>query len=210
MTTLMRIQDFRDKVLNWPGTPIDEEEPDEWIADIEVRGGIRGPVLDAGCGPGRTALHLGSLGYDVLGVDVSQSAIARARHKAALRGNRAEFLHGDLRTLPGHEARFDTVIDIGCFHSLHPEDRVGYAMALHRMTRPGSVIYLRAFSERSVRREKYPADKLLPALRAEEIRQAFTANRWALWDLDERQIPIRVSNGRVVKALCWFAEIYYM
>lgn len=40
---------------------------------------VRGPVLDAGCGPGQITLHLHALGLDVQGIDLSPSMIAVAR-----------------------------------------------------------------------------------------------------------------------------------
>lgn len=210
MTNALHLQQFWEKTYESPSTQFDREQPDEWIADIEARGGIRGQVLDAGCGPGRTALYLGSLGYDVLGVDLSVGAITRARHKAAAQNNPAQFLQADLCGLTGHDERFDTIVDIGCFHSLLPEDRAAYAAALHRASRPGSVIYLRAFSETNLKRANFPPEKHLPAVKDDDIRQAFALQRWALWDLEERLVRVPVAGGRVIKVHCWFAEIYYL
>ncbi|WP_321473911.1 hypothetical protein [uncultured Paludibaculum sp.] len=78
------------------------------------------------------------------------------------------------------------------------------------MCQPGSVIYLRAFSETNVRKENYPRDKCLPALRQEETRQAFGAVGWAVWDPQEQEMPILVSGCRIVRAFCWFGELYYV
>jgi SAM-dependent methyltransferase len=40
----------------------------------------RARVLDAGCGPGRVASHLGHAGHDVVGVDIDPVLIAAAEH----------------------------------------------------------------------------------------------------------------------------------
>ena len=50
-------------------------------------------VVDLGCGQGRDALYLASQGFQVLGVDGSESAVAACRQEAERRGIRnAEFI----------------------------------------------------------------------------------------------------------------------
>ena len=55
-----------------------------------------GPALDVACGAGRNALYLASLGRAVDGVDISPTALERARRSAAERGLDARFIEGDL------------------------------------------------------------------------------------------------------------------
>jgi SAM-dependent methyltransferase len=57
-------------------------------------------VLDAGCGRGRHALHLATLGYTVTGIDFSPSAISHARRLAgsAELVNGPSFLTADMRS----------------------------------------------------------------------------------------------------------------
>lgn len=52
----------------------------------------RGLVVDLGCGSGIWAVELLAAGYDVLGVDVSESMLALARRRAP----GAQFLHGSM------------------------------------------------------------------------------------------------------------------
>ncbi|GAB3607409.1 class I SAM-dependent methyltransferase [Conyzicola nivalis] len=47
-------------------------------ADLTLLGSVAGPVLDIGCGPGRMVRAAAELGLEVLGVDVSPTAIAIA------------------------------------------------------------------------------------------------------------------------------------
>ena len=63
-----------------------------------------GPVLDLGCGTGRLLIPLAGDGFDVVGLDLSASMLARARAKARRRSRelaaRTLLLQGDLRALP--------------------------------------------------------------------------------------------------------------
>lgn len=77
---------------------------DTWIAYVD--GIFRSAIgtrpetcLDAACGTGRIAVGLASLGYDVTGVDASESMLRQAREKAARAGFDIAFCQQDLRDL---------------------------------------------------------------------------------------------------------------
>ncbi|MFF4058789.1 class I SAM-dependent methyltransferase [Streptomyces sp. NPDC001668] len=68
-------------------------------ADLEVLRRCEGAVLDVGCGPGRLVAELGARGRRVLGIDVSEAAVARtvALGGQALRRSVFESLPGEGR-----------------------------------------------------------------------------------------------------------------
>ncbi len=66
-------------------------------------------ILDVGCGTGRHAIELSNRGYQVTGIDLSDSQLARAREKAEKQNVRIEFLKYDARNLPFTD-EYDLVI----------------------------------------------------------------------------------------------------
>lgn len=203
------LQEFWDTKYQCAATPFDVERPDEWIATLANDGKIHGNVLDAGCGPGRTSRYLAKLGHTVLGVDFSLNAIQRAETKASVTEGYVQFVQAHVCKLFGFDRHFDTVVDIGCFHSLDASERGGYAAALHRYCRPRSVVYLRAFSANSDDQSPRPSGRPTPALHEEEIRNTFSSNGWVVRDLREREIDLFISARDTPRTKCWFAEMHY-
>ena len=66
-------------------------------------------ILDVGCGTGRHSIELSKRGYQVTGIDLSDSQLVRAREKAEKQGQKIDFLKHDARNLP-FENEFDLVI----------------------------------------------------------------------------------------------------
>jgi 2-polyprenyl-3-methyl-5-hydroxy-6-metoxy-1,4-benzoquinol methylase len=57
-------------------------------------------ILDIGCGTGRHSIELTKRGYNVLGVDLSDSQLKRAREKASEHNLKIDFQKHDARNLP--------------------------------------------------------------------------------------------------------------
>jgi len=66
-------------------------------------------ILDIGCGTGRHTIELAKRGYTVVGIDLSDSQLARAREKAERQGLHIDFKKLDARELP-FENEFDAAI----------------------------------------------------------------------------------------------------
>ncbi|MFI8993416.1 class I SAM-dependent methyltransferase [Streptomyces sp. NPDC053542] len=144
-------------------------KPDESLVSYLERGLITpGRALDLGCGPGRNALHLASLGFEVDAVDLSPAAIAWAEDRAreagtgagsgggdgsesgagAGAGGKVTFHCGDAFTLVDGALAgpYDLIYDSGCFHHLPPHRRISYLALLDRALAPGGHFGLTCFA----------------------------------------------------------------
>src|SRR5713226_2335853 len=102
----------------------------------EVKPGER--VLDVGCGCGQTSLELaervGPSG-SVLGIDISQPMLARARERQNERGiTNLEFVHADAQTYQCERERFDLIFSR--FGVMFFADPVAAFANLGKMLRP--------------------------------------------------------------------------
>ncbi|MFA4984222.1 MAG: class I SAM-dependent methyltransferase [Candidatus Omnitrophota bacterium] len=66
-------------------------------------------ILDIGCGTGRHAIELAKRGYQVTGIDLSESQLKRAGEKAKEQGVEVDFRRHDARNLP-FKGDFDLAI----------------------------------------------------------------------------------------------------
>jgi SAM-dependent methyltransferase len=94
-----------------------------------------GSALDLGCGEGGDVLHLARLGWRVTGVDVSDTAVERARAHAAQAGVEAHFERHDLgRTFPA--GKFD-LVTASFLHSFAFLDRIDVLRRAAQAVAPG-------------------------------------------------------------------------
>lgn len=108
-------------VPNW-----DIGRPQRAFVQLLDAGLVRSPVLDVGCGTGELSLFLARHGFDVLGIDLSSTAIRQARDKASWRRIAANFLVWDaleLSELRAANLSFRTVVDSAMLHILGDRER---------------------------------------------------------------------------------------
>jgi cyclopropane fatty-acyl-phospholipid synthase-like methyltransferase len=162
------------------------------------RGEIRAPVLDSGCGTGEHALFLAERGMDVIGVDLSPTAIALARQKADERGVAVEFEIADVLDLGRSGRRFATVIDSGVFHVFDDADRARYVASLASITEPAGVVHLLCFSDQ-VHGEAGPR-----RVSKAELREAF-ADGWSVERIEPAHFDVR--EWVMERPHAWLARI---
>ena len=178
--------------------PWDTGRPQPAVARLVSAGGFAGAVLDAGCGTGENTLLIASLGLPVLGVDVAETALAIAREKAADRGIEAEFAAADALHLERLERSFDTVLDVGLFHSFDAGEWVRYVASLASVTEPGGTLYVLSFSDQGPDTGPHPISQ-------DELRAAFSpGSGWNVAAIELDRLEVRFSD-RGVSA--WVATI---
>ncbi len=82
-------------------------------------------VLELGCGAGQQAAWLKQAGFEVIGIDVSPEAIARARRDFTTPGGPV-FEVADVTGPHILRRTFDAIVDAGCFHGIRPEHHARY------------------------------------------------------------------------------------
>ena len=149
-------------------------------------------MLDAGCGTGENALFLAERGHAVLGIDFAASAVAQAARKAEARGldGLAAFIVRDALQ-PGDLGRtFDTVLDVGLFHTLQPADRAAYSAALRAVTAPGGRCLVLAWSDRN------PFGYGPERVHRGDLRAAFSG-AWRVESVEAEELETLLPDGRV-------------
>jgi SAM-dependent methyltransferase len=127
-----------------------------------------GRLLDLGCGTGRLAVHFARMGYDCVGVDLSEEMLAKARANAAATGARVEWKQAnivDLGDMP--DASFDYA---ACLFSTlgmvrGAESRRAVVGHAARLLRPGGRFVLHVHNRwfyRLGRRRFFSADLTMP------------------------------------------------
>lgn len=122
---------------------------DTGIAPPELRellesGQLRPPgvALDLGCGTGTNTVFLAQAGFTVFGVDLSWLALSRAHARALAAGVPPRFCQGDVTDLGFLAVQAVFALDVGCLHSIAPDDRARYAHSLAQRMAPDGLYLL--------------------------------------------------------------------
>jgi SAM-dependent methyltransferase len=99
-----------------------------------------GHALDLACGEGQNAIWLAGLGWDVLGVDYSEVAIAKARARAERDGVAAEFVVADLLELEPELDAYELVLVL--YLHVRVEERRLVLSRASRALAPGGTLLL--------------------------------------------------------------------
>ena len=114
--------------------------PPTWQGIVDGTGALPpGRALDVGCGTGRDAVYLATRGWQVTAVDISATAIARARQRAAQERAEVHWITGDVSRLGklGLEPGYTLLYDLGCIQGLADPARMSTLQALTELAGRG-------------------------------------------------------------------------
>ncbi|WP_084422932.1 class I SAM-dependent methyltransferase [Rubripirellula obstinata] len=116
-------------------------------------------MIDLGCGTGRTAIPLAQAGYDVIGVDLSQTMLQRLSEKA-----KAADLGGKVAAVRANLVELDCLADHSADHAVCLFSTMGMIAGrkhrrqmlshVHRIVRPGGIFLLHVHHRWAALREK--------------------------------------------------------
>jgi cyclopropane fatty-acyl-phospholipid synthase-like methyltransferase len=116
-------------------------------------------AVDLGCGAGNYALFLATLGFEMTGIDISDSAINIARQSAADKNIKCDFITADLTGDISHiDKTFDFAYDYEVLHHICPQYRGKYIFNVLSLLNNNAGYFSVCFSEHDTAfgsKEKY-------------------------------------------------------
>ncbi|WP_028608701.1 class I SAM-dependent methyltransferase [Paenibacillus harenae] len=108
----------------------------ELIERIKLPTGTK--VLEVGCGTGRTACYLASMGCDVTAMDRNEAMVEKAKRRARLSGAPLRIVKADAASMPFPDASFDVVF----VESVTAFTKGSSALReFWRVLKPGGILY---------------------------------------------------------------------
>ena len=161
------------ETIPWYNEYLDSDLEEE----LERRKISTGRTLDLGTGPATQAIQLSKRGLEVIGSDISETAINKAREFYVNNNNinkniEINFIVDDILNSKIKDKMFDYVFDRGCFHVLPIDKRPIYINEIKRILDDRGILFLKCFSIRESRQEgpyKFSEDRMKQLFRNDFI-----------------------------------------
>ena len=138
---------YRSKTLS--EIPWHSGQPDRRLVRLVREGKIKkGRVLDLCSGDGTNSIYLASRGFEVVGVDISSTAVEIAQKRCLKRGVDCDYHVGSVLEFKP-EKTFDLVFDRGCFHHFPKTKKPDYVEMVKNLLRKEGKFFLLCFSDKN-------------------------------------------------------------
>jgi methyl halide transferase len=183
-------------------TPWDSGIPSEELTRF-VDAGLVKPcrALELGCGTGTNAIFLAQRGFQVTAVDISETAINKAKEKAEKAGVSIELIRADVTDFSAAGKPFKFVFDRGTYHVVRNFNIGGLQRTLSTVVEPGGYYLVLAGNAN----EDAPPDKGPPRVAAHELCKELEFDCFDLVSLEEAHFHGIKIDGEQYSPLAWKA-----
>lgn len=102
-------------------------------------------ILDLGCGTGRNANYLAEKGNNVVGIEISKTALKIAQERANNLGLKVDYRLGDIgKPYEIEDSTIDIILDVTSSNSLDETGRDMYLNECNRVLKTGGYMFVRA------------------------------------------------------------------
>ena len=105
-------------------------------------------VLDIGCGEGKDVVYMAQKGYSVTAFDLTENGIRKTIKLAEDRGVKVTAYVDDINTVT-NDGQYDIIYSTGTVQYLFDENKKAFFEKLEKMTRPGGIVFINVFVEKS-------------------------------------------------------------
>jgi cyclopropane fatty-acyl-phospholipid synthase-like methyltransferase len=137
--------------------PWHSQKPAEYLIELLSKKKVKiGLALDVCSGAGTNAVYLAQKGFDVTGIDISQTATRYAEKRAEETGvsTRCKFFSGDITKAKLPKNKFDFIFDRGCYHHIPKEDKPKFVKIISNSLKKDGKYFLSCFSDKNPPWEK--------------------------------------------------------
>jgi SAM-dependent methyltransferase len=124
----------------WNDAAVDQEIR-SYVDELLQQARVAPPasLLELGCGMGNLAIPLAGAGFQVVGIDISATAIAAATQRSLAAGSGANFQVGDVTAEETYRelGTFDCILDGLCWHCIIGQDRQAFLSFVRSALKPG-------------------------------------------------------------------------
>lgn len=173
-------------------------EPNRFLARREQLLQVGHNAVSIADGEGRNSVWLAELGLQVTGIEISTVAIEKARHLAAARQVKVDFIQADMLA-PGWppfdmQEAFDWVVGI-FIQFVGPEWRERQFAVMKQLTRPGGHILLQGYTPKQLEYRTGGPSAIENLYTQGILQEAFSD--WDIQELVEYEDDIAEGSGHV-------------